>query len=243
MLLPSFWCLTMRLPIADVARRLDLPVSTIERWIRQGRIPARLQRDEVLFDLRELQEWARRRNLVLQDSTHSGPAPSEQAGPDTTDLLAAVRRGGVHAGIAGDDLASVFKAAVAVVPIADEHRALLLQSLLEREELASTGIGNGVAIPHPRSPLQQAIDQPLVTTCFLHEPLDLDAVDGQPVFVLFLLLSPAVKVHLPLLSQLAYLLRDQGFVSFLRSQPGSEALSQRIAEVRALLARPGAPGR
>jgi PTS system nitrogen regulatory IIA component len=42
-----------------------------------------------------------------------------------------------------------------------------LEKLIERERLASTGIGNGIAIPHPRDPLSQPPETPVITTCFL----------------------------------------------------------------------------
>ncbi len=225
----------MRVSIQEVARRLGLPESTIERWIRQGRIPVRRLGDDCLVDQRELQEWARARNLSFADKPQEqSPArPVPETRPASTDLLAALRRGGVCHDLTGHDPVSVLQAVAAAAPIAEEHRSLLLECLLEREELASTGIGNGIAIPHPRIPLSKVIDEPLITCCFLEQPVDLDAVDGQPIFVLFLLLSPAVTVHLPLLSQLAYLLRDERFLAVLETRPAGDELLRQADEAGA----------
>jgi nitrogen PTS system EIIA component len=100
--------------------------------------------------------------------------------------------------------------------------------LLEREEMASTGIGRGIAIPHPRTPLDESMEEPVIITCFLENPVDFRAVDGFPVFVLFILLSPSVKTHLHLLSKLAFCVRDVSFVDFLKRIPNQEKLLEKV---------------
>jgi PTS system nitrogen regulatory IIA component len=215
-----------RLSAQDIARQLGLPASTIERWIRQGRIPAYQIDRECVFDQRELERWARAHNLTFQRE----PPPPQTADEDqAVDLAAVVRRGRVFYQVAGSEVAAVLRAAVAQVPIAEEARPLLLRRLLEREEMASTGIGNGIAIPHPRAPLHGVVTEPLITTCFLEQPVDFGAIDGKPVTTLFILLSPATKLHLHLLSQLAFRLRDDAFISFLASIPEPEQLWSRLS--------------
>ena len=59
--------------------------------------------------------------------------------------------------------------------------------------------------------------------------MEFHAVDDQPVFVLFILLSDSIDSHLHLLSRLAFCLRDEGFVAFLRRQPQTDALLKQIA--------------
>lgn len=197
----------MELPTEQLARRLGLAESTVTRWIRQGRLPA-TQRDDVCsFDERELDAWARSHKLTL-----AAPGSSAAAAEDRpVDVLAALHRGGLHHRVGGHDLPSVLAAAVELSPVAEAARAGLLRSLLEREELSSTGIGNGVAVPHPRNPLPELARHPSVTTCLLERPVDFNAVDGRPVTAVLLLLSPTVRHHLKLLSQLAFLLRDPTF--------------------------------
>ena len=68
----------------------------------------------------------------------------------------------------------------------------------------------------------------MVVTFFLDRPVDFDAIDDLPVFVLFLLLSPTVQDHLTLLSRLSFCLRDGPFVAFLKKIPEQEALLARV---------------
>lgn len=79
--------------------------------------------------------------------------------------------------------------------------------LIGRERLGSTGIGNGVAIPHARDPHCKA---PLAGFLKLAEPIDFDAVDGEPVDLVFVLLVPeeADDTHLALLGQVAAVMND-----------------------------------
>ena len=63
----------------------------------------------------------------------------------------------------------------------DVDREFLYQVLLAREALGSTGIGDGIAIPHVRNPIVLHLSRPTVTLCFLEQPVDFGALDGQPV--------------------------------------------------------------
>ena len=103
-------------------------------------------------------------------------------------------------------------AAVEVMPLPQEvDRHLLWQMLFARESLQSTGIGDGIAIPHVRNPMVLHVPRPMITLCFLEPPVDFGALDGKPVYALFSLISPSPRVHLHLLSRLAFALHDAGF--------------------------------
>ncbi len=70
----------------------------------------------------------------------------------------------------GDDTRGVLRSVVELMRLPDEvDRGFLLQVLLAREALQSTGIGDGIAIPHPRSPIVLHISRPSVTLCFLEK--------------------------------------------------------------------------
>jgi PTS system nitrogen regulatory IIA component len=175
-----------------------------------------------------LEQWAGNHNFAFSKAEELQPESDEQKG---ISLYSAMELGGVSHGVAGDDVGEVLEAAVSGIEFLDEaNRKLLLTRLVERENLTSTGIGQGVAIPHPRSPLQDAIDQPAIRTCFLQNKVDFNSLDGKPVFVLFLLISTSIKTHLNLLSKLSFCLRDQSFVSFLASQPDQNMLLDSIAK-------------
>jgi PTS system nitrogen regulatory IIA component len=220
----------MELDITDLAKRLGLPTGTLDRWIRQGRIPVHRQNDRCVFKEAALEQWARKHNLRFStpQQKESRTAPDE-AVPES--LLQVMQRGGIFYDISASDADAALAAAVEQIPdLSDTDRAALLEGLREREAMASTGIGSGVAIPHPRTPLAEPIDPPRIFTCFLQKPVDFSAVDDRPVFVLFVMLSPTIKIHLHLLSRLSFCVRDAGFVAFLREQPDPDALFSRIAE-------------
>jgi PTS system nitrogen regulatory IIA component len=106
--------------------------------------------------------------------------------------------------------------------------ALLEQLLVSRERMASTGIGEGIAIPHTRDPLIVHIDEPILMLCFLASPVDFHAIDGKPVNVLFTLLSPAVQTHLHALSRLAFMLHDAELRELLRITAPALAILERV---------------
>jgi len=91
----------------------------------------------------------------------------------------------------------------------------VFDSLISRERLGSTGLGRGVAIPHGRI---AGSEKALIAMVKLQEGIDYDAVDNQPVDLLFALLVPehATEEHLQLLAQLAEMLSDDKLVSSLR---------------------------
>lgn len=92
----------------------------------------------------------------------------------------------------------------------------LLQNLLARERLGSTGLGNGIAIPHCRLKNIDSVIGALIT---LEEPIDFDAVDDAPVDILFVLLAPerALQEHLSALATLAEQLNESDYRQRLRA--------------------------
>lgn len=219
----------MKLTMETVAVALDLPVSTLERWIRQGRIPVQRSGTDVVFSPVALEKWASTHHLTFTlngdrtDVIADTPAP-----PDS--LLSAMQRGDVYHGLTGNNPDDALRAVVDHIAfLSSDGRQELFHKLMAREQLASTGIGNGIAIPHPREPLSRPPAEPVITTCFLEQPIDFNAIDDLPVFVLFLLISPTVKLHLHMLSRLSYCIRDRSFVDFLTTHPEAEALYSRIA--------------
>ena len=106
----------------------------------------------------------------------------------------------------------MLRAVVHIMRLPEEvDRRHLYEVLLAREALGSTGIGDGIAIPHVRNPIVLHISRPMIAICFLDHQVDFGALDGQPVGILFTLISPTVRSHLHLLSKLAFALRNPRF--------------------------------
>ena len=85
---------------------------------------------------------------------------------------------------------------------------LFRRALVEREELHSTGIGDGIALPHARNALVGLVTQPTVVFARHAAGLHYNAIDGQPAHLIFLLVAPNVTVHLGMLARISRLLRD-----------------------------------
>ena len=108
------------------------------------------------------------------------------------------------------------------------HERAIFEVLLERERLGTTGIGSGTAIPHGRLP-----DLSRLYGLFarLERPTDFEAIDDQPVDLIFLLLTPATSGadHLKALARIARLLRDQDVAKKLRASRDAQAIYSVLA--------------
>ena len=108
----------------------------------------------------------------------------------------------------------------------------IFSGLINRERLGSTGIGEGVAIPHCRL---AGCTQPIGFLIQLANPIDFDAIDGNPVDLLFVLLVPeeACEEHLQTLGNLAELFSQPAFRDALRSALSDQALYRAAVEYQA----------
>jgi len=99
--------------------------------------------------------------------------------------------------------------------IKENAREKILQALLDREKLGSTGIGQGVAIPHAKT---DKVDEIVCALGTSKKGVDFDALDGEKVFIIFLLIAPqdSAGMHLKVLAKISRLLKDKFFRQALR---------------------------
>lgn len=223
----------MLLHINELSKCLAMSPDTLRRWIRQGRIPVKWKGEKCLFSVRTIKVWAGKHNLKFT-------LPGDLKGDDddllSYSLVSAMETGGVYYDITGETVAGVIHEAVARIGgiIGESAKPALIKSLLEREEMMSTGVGYGVAVPHPRKPVAGIDAPPLIATCFLKSPVDFDAIDHNPVHVMFLLLAPDSRSHLYLLSRVSYCIRDVGFRELLAGIPEREILFEEVKKFETL---------
>jgi PTS system nitrogen regulatory IIA component len=108
-------------------------------------------------------------------------------------------------------------------------RTQVFESLFAREKLGSTGLGQGIAIPHGRiKELKDAVGAVVRT----RQPVPFDAPDGQNVSIIFVLLVPdrATDMHLQLLSELAQMFSDKAFREQLFAAPSAAELHRLITQ-------------
>jgi PTS system nitrogen regulatory IIA component len=226
----------MQLSVKDAAVILNVSEKTIYRWIKQESIPCYRINEQYRFNRAELLEWATSRRIQVSPEIF---AEKDKLALPLPTLAEALRSGGVFYRVGGADQGSVLRSVVELLNLPEEvDRQFLYQVLLARETLGSTGIGDGIAIPHVRNPVVLHVSRPTVSLCFLENAIDFNAIDSKPVDTLFTLISPTVRAHLHLLSRLGIVLRDEGVKAALRDRATREVLMQSFAEAEAKLPGP-----
>jgi len=116
-----------------------------------------------------------------------------------------------------------------------EERQILLRALHEREQLHSTGIGDGIALPHARNALVGLVDHPVIVLGRHPEGIPYNAIDAIPARLFFLLIAPTVTQHLAILARLSRLLRDSRLRKSLLTADKPERVIALIAEAESKL--------
>lgn len=213
----------------EAAALLNVPLVTVQRWIHQGKIPCKIKRNNYYFKRSELENWGRAHDISIAPEQ---ARESRQVKEESHILSRAIARGGVFYNLPGDDIYTVLKNSIEKIAFPENtDKNLVLDELLNREEIASTGIGKSVAIPHPRHILELNLTDPIMPMFFLDQEVDFNSVDGLPVLVLFFMFSPSTDVHLKLLSRLSFCLRDNGFLSLLQQETAAADLINKIKEI------------
>lgn len=212
----------MRVTVREASALLNASEDAVYAWIESGDLPAYKINDIYRINRSELLEWATTRNLHVAPELFR-EAEDEESIPA---ISACLELGGVYHGLAGDSRDDVLRSVVGVLRLSDEgEHEMLLNLLLAREAHASTAVGDGIAIPHVRAPIVLTTDDPMLSLCFLEHPVDFGAFDAKPVFALFVLVCPTIRVHLQMLAKLAFLLRNSEFREVvLRRAPADEIL-------------------
>ena len=128
-----------------------------------------------------------------------------------------------------DVIKEMVNALVAAGKIQESVSKKIVKALMDREELGSTGIGSGVAVPHAK---HDAITDLVCAFGRSKKGINFDALDGEPVYVVFLLLSSksASGAHLEALAFISRLVRDDKYVRFLRDAKDIRDIRELLAE-------------
>jgi PTS system nitrogen regulatory IIA component len=215
----------MQLTVREAATYLRVDEGTVRRWIADRGLPVHRVNERLHLNAIELWEWATENRIpVSRGLLEQAQRKPEQVLP----LSGLLKSGGIHHDVEGRDKASVLREIVKRLPLPGEvDREFLTTTLEAREAMGSTGIGDGIAIPHVRNPILLHVASPFVTLCLLRDPVDFSAVDGKPVHALFTVVSSNVPVHLKILGQLGFVLHDDELRRLLmRRAPAAELLAR-----------------
>ena len=222
----------MDLCVADVAKLLNVNETTIEKWVKQGKIPSYNLNDQILFSKLEIEEWMLSRKHETTQFTKELESEKLQKLDNQGRLqfvfYRAIFKGGVFADIEGETKQEIIQNTMQHIaqPFGLDAQ-VLTDLLLDREKLMPTSVGNGVAIPHTRDYFNQ-LPHDIVITVFPKKPIEYGALDKKPVRIVFFLFACNDKNHLNLLSKIAYLALDKKALEFLASKPSQKELLEYI---------------
>jgi PTS system nitrogen regulatory IIA component len=218
----------VQLHVRDAAALLRVSTKTIYRWVADGKVPAYRLNNTLRFDRAELLEWASANRIGADPRGVPEPAAPE----GVTGFADALAAGGVHYRVDGDSRDAVLANAASLMRLDDEReRDVLLEALLLREDLASTSIGDGFALPHLRNPLRFHLARASVTLCFLERPVPWGAPDGVPVHTLLIVVGPTVRAVLRTHSRAYFALRHPGFRAAVVEQASREVIARASRDV------------
>ena len=153
---------------------------------------------------------------------------------DKESLAELVKRGGVYRNVPGGYPREILTNLTNLLPAFPSLKTeTLLREVLEREALMPTGIGKGIALPHPRTPLLEEGENPFVAIAFPVRPLDWHTPDGSKVHTIFLIVSKSAKQHLGVLSKINFLCQEEKFYSLIKTQASKEDIIAAIREAEA----------
>jgi nitrogen PTS system EIIA component len=227
----------MPLTLRDIAKYFAVPEKTVLRWVKKDGLPASCVNEQYLFNRSEVFEWGTSRRMNIPPEIVRAEKARESKTPSLSEAL---QNGGVFHGVTGRDKSNALREIIGRLKLpSGTDQDSLLRVFLAREELASTAVGDGIAIPHVRTPVVLHVEKPRLALCFLENPVDFSALDGKPVYALFTLICPTIKSHLHLLSRLAFVLRDPGFKDAVRRRANLEEILAQITRVEGNLNREG----
>ena len=230
----------MELTAREAAKLLSVTPDILYQWVKERSLPAHRVNEHYRFNRTQLLEWATAEGVPLSaQSFRMGSGSAQSHAPV---LTRALELGGVIEDLPGQQIRAVLKELVARLPLPkDIDRTFLLRMLIARERLGSTGLGEGIAIPHVRNPIVLRVSTPMVTLAFLRQPVDFHAVDGKPVSTLFTLITPTVRMHLTLLSRLAFVLQDASLRQALNRRERFDIILGHCSRVEGQLKTTAAP--
>jgi PTS system nitrogen regulatory IIA component len=215
----------MELNSHEVASLLGIAEHDVRDWAHAGKLPHLDPEGPLRFNRQAILEWA----LARAHPLNLGAEATEPVGlPPVCELFAPHR---FHYDVEGHTLTEVLREALAVFQLPPQaDKELIFDLLVSREKLMTTALGDGLAVPHLRVPVVVNVPAPALGIFFTRKPIEMGALDGEPVHTLFLLLSTTPRQHLELLARLAFLFRKPEFVELLRERAKPETICGWIAQ-------------
>lgn len=148
------------------------------------------------------------------------------------DIAKLIHRGGIFKNVEGKTPQEIYAKVSKMIDLPEGMTSEQIYSALcAREEVLSTAVGNGIALPHARAPIMKNEEDQRICVVYLKEPIDMKAPDERLVSVMFVLLTHNPQIHMKVLSSLAGLFRDSQFRKALEIQADENVLSSLIKKL------------
>jgi PTS system nitrogen regulatory IIA component len=219
------------LTIQEVARMLGADVRRVERMAQRGEIPCQKIGGQFRFNRAQITEWLQQQMGGMSHDhlaqVDAGMTAHRETPQDEAIITPMLRLEAVTTSLGsrtkGSTLRELVSLATATGKVYNEQE--LLDAVMHREELCSTAMEGGIAIPHPRRPLPDAIAEPILVVART-QGIAFGAPDGKLTTLFFLTASQDDRHHLHILARLCRMLHDEEFVARLEeAETPAEMLS------------------
>lgn len=148
------------------------------------------------------------------------------------DITQLIHNGGIYKNVEGETPKEIYENVSKLMDLPDGVTPeFLTTALCAREDVLSTAVGNGIALPHARSPIMKKEEDQRICVVYLKKPIDMKAPDERLVHTMFILLTSNSQVHLQILSSLAGLFRSLRFRKALEEQADEDTIFSLIKEI------------
>jgi len=219
------------LNLEEVARYLHLASADVERRVKGREIPFEKRGERVVFRKRDIDAWASQRILSLPEQRLAEYHRKTTRGtreilPHEAILPEMLGRGAINSAMTSKTKGSVLRDLVALAEKTGQltNSKELLESLETREELCSTALPGGLAIPHPRFHQPYLFESSFVVVGRPIQEIHFGASDGQPTDLIFLLCCQDDRMHLHTLSRVCLMAHKTEMLSQLRAAPDARTM-------------------
>ncbi|QDT64395.1 PTS sugar transporter subunit IIA [Calycomorphotria hydatis] len=213
------------LSLEDLAQRLGRDKRELEKLASRGRIPGRKRNDAWVFSQREITQWLEQELREYSDAQLQNVEVSNRTAELTFEcpITSLLTLETIEVPLEGRTKRSVLETLMEVAGRTYQiwEPAKLLSAVHEREDVLSTGFAGGVAIPHPRNSMPDAMGESVIAYGRTPKGIPFGAPDGQLTDLFFLVLCRDSRSHLQVLARLARMLQLPEFLDELRAAEDS----------------------
>jgi len=203
------------LTLSEIAQYLKVSDKTILRMVGKGEIPAHKISSQWRFQRTAIDQWL---TAKMQDRSDDELVGVIQTAPKITPIVKLVSSDRIIMNLEPGDKPAILKQLIQPLIDGDllEDQEKFLQLLIDREDMGSTGIGDGVAVPHVREQEDCGIRKTCMVLGLSRDGIDFDSLDNEPTHIFMLLCAGSAVVHLRLLAKSMLMLRQPGALNDFR---------------------------